>query len=92
MTNLNEKSSKTEICELINQKRPWFETFYNVKTAKFRAINHEGILRSRMFKESVADIMNLIRANWGIDGSDGKKALVSILNATTNTFTSIFML
>lgn len=81
---MNEKDSKIEICELKNENA-WFEIDDDVEEVTFNAIDLEVILPLRVPEENFVDLLNLMRASNRIDGSDWKKALVSIQIANDQT-------
>lgn len=70
--------STIDICELKN-RNPWFDIDAKSQTFKFLAYDLEVILPTQVREENFMDMLNLLRANYGFDGSDWKKALVSKL-------------
>lgn len=77
LTELNKKNSTSDICELKNQNR-WLDYgHYTVPAITFEAIDLEIILPTQIARYDYADMLNLIRASYKIDGSDWEKALVS---------------
>lgn len=74
---LNREKSRIGICQLQN-KSPWHDTYDGMEIEICRIIDLETILSTRMSKENSVDMLNLMRANYGIVEGDWKKALVSI--------------
>lgn len=79
---LKKKEFKPDICKMKDQ-RPWLYTDPWVSSdwtmlKYFATITDLGaILPERMPEGSFEDLLNLIQASYGINGSDWEKALVS---------------
>lgn len=80
---LDKKNSTIDICELKDQT-PWLPDCDDVKKVTMEMIDLEIILSARMPVENFMDMLNFVRASFGIKGSDWKKGLVSAVAVLPN--------
>lgn len=76
---LDEKNSKRDICELKNQN-PWVDNRKagDTQIITLRTNDLEIILPARIPTENFMDMLNLVRAGYGIERGDREKGLVSV--------------
>lgn len=73
MTELNEKNSKIDICELKNQNLCHVYKYYSVRDIDSEAIQLEIFLPIRVPEENFKDMINLIRVSCKIDENNWEK-------------------
>lgn len=73
---MDEKSSTVNICDLKNKKQ-WLPNDDDVLRIIMDLVDLEIFLSTRVPKKKLTDVLNLVRASFGMEGSDWGKGLVS---------------